>query len=205
MPLPVETPRKRVTTRPHHRAYALLGAALAVVLWHDGMAADAPVAALRAAMTERLSAMPDVARHKWNANSAIEDRAQESAVLAAAVDAGTPTGLDAEIVRRAVAAQIEAAKQVQFAVIDALKASNAGRIGDVPDLGAILRPQIAAATTAFIQTLAAALPALQQCETASALRSPPQVLAAYTNAWNTAADGVIAAAGGPNRAICPAK
>lgn len=189
----------------HGRSHAVrvaVGIALAAALAAAGFPADAPVMALKAAMVDRLGAMSDVAHYKWNARAAVEDRAQEAAVVAAAVGAAQETGLDAHVVRRAIEAQIDAAKQVQFAVTESLKARGAGRIEDVPDLDTSLRPRIGAATKAVVDNLAPALPSLRQCDMAAALRARPAALAAFPEAWDAAADGVIAAAGGPDRQAC---
>lgn len=188
------------------RLSAWAGAALVAALpagCGGAHASDADVAALKTAMAARLAAMPDVAHHKWNAGTAVEDPVQEAAVLEAAIGAGRQAGLRAETVRQAMLAQIDAAKQVQSAVTNGLLSSGAGPLEDVPDLGTVLRPQIAAATASFIEALAAALADLKRCDAASALRFRPETLATYAEAWSTAAEGVIAAAGGPDRASCP--
>lgn len=165
--------------------------------------ADDPVMALKAAMTDRLAAMPDVARHKWNAGAAVEDRAREEAVIAAAIEAGRDAGLDAQAVGQAITAQIEAAKLVQSALFDRWTIAGEGRFADVPDLGTELRPRISAATRAVVERLATALPDLAACAGASALRDRPDALAGFEAAWDVAADGVVAAAGGPSREACP--
>jgi len=176
---------------------------VAAAFGEAGLAADTAVTTLKAAMEDRLAAMPDVARHKWNTGAAVEDRVQEAAVLTAAIDAGRRVGMEAETVRTAIESQIEAAKQIQAAVIVALQTAGSGPVAHVPDLASVLRPRIGAATTAVIETLPAAIPALRTCKGASALRSHPTTLAAFPQAWNVAADGVVAAIGGPGRANCP--
>ncbi|WP_191058766.1 gamma subclass chorismate mutase AroQ [Geminicoccus harenae] len=182
----------------------LIPVAAAVLLALPGAAlADTPLALLKAAMAERLAAMPDVARHKWNSGAAVEDRAQEARVVEGAVAAGQELGLAPEVVRSVAIAQIEAAKLVQSALIEQWQAEAAAKFTDVPDLAAVLRPAIGSATEAIIGNLKPAAPALRECAGAGELRAVPEALASYAAAWQVAADGVIAAQGGPARTACP--
>jgi chorismate mutase len=175
----------------------------AVLALPDAALADAPLAQLKAAMAGRLAAMPDVARHKWNSGAAVEDRAQEARVVDGAVAAGQELDLAPDVVRGVAIAQIEAAKLVQSALIEQWRAEAAAKFADVPDLATALRPAIGSATQAIVGNLKQAEPALQECPGAGELRAVPQSLASYEGAWQVAADGVIAAVGGPARADCP--
>jgi len=169
----------------------------------DAALADTPLAQLKAAMAERLAAMPDVARHKWNSGAAVEDLAQEARVVDGAVAAGAELGLVPDVVRSVAVAQIEAAKLVQSSLIEQWRAEAAAEFTDVPDLATVLRPAIGSATQAIVGNLKQAEPALQECPGASELRAVPQTLVSYEPAWQVAADGVIAAVGGPARTACP--
>lgn len=153
-------------------------------------------------MVDRLAAMPDVARHKWNIGAPVEDPVREQVVIEAAVREGEERGLAAETLRLAVAAQIEAAKTIQASLIGRWTEEQAGAFRDVPDLAAVLRPRIQEATQALVARFAAARMALRQCEAATALRALPPSLDDFPAAWNQAADGMIAAAGGPARRSC---
>jgi len=176
---------------------------LAVQLPASAAAADEPVLALRVAMVDRLTLMPDVARHKWNAGAAVADPPREEAVIAAAIAAGRDAGLGAEAVESAIRAQVDAARLVQAMLFDRWKGAGEGPFMEVPDLATVLRPRISAATAAVVDGLAGALPALAACAGASALREYPDALAGFEAAWDRAADGIIAAAGGPPPEACP--
>lgn len=157
---------------------------------------------LRQAILDRLLAMPDVAAHKWTTGKPVEDRAQEIAVIDAAIRAGAVVGLPAETVKRAISAQIEASKLIQQDLISQWQARSAPRTDDIPDLNSTLRPRIARATTTLIEGLAAAGPHLRNCNTAAAMRAQPEAIVAFPRAWDKAVDGVIAAVGGPDRSVC---
>ncbi|WP_159716446.1 chorismate mutase family protein [Geminicoccus flavidas] len=182
----------------------LIPVVAAVLLILPGAAlADTPLALLKAAMADRLAAMPDVARHKWNSGAAVEDRAQEARVVEGAVTAGRELGTAPEVVSKVATAQIEAAKLVQSSLIEQWRTEAAAEFTDVPDLASVLRPAIGGATQAIIGNLKQAEPALRECAGAGELRAVPEALAPYATAWQVAADGVIAAVGGPARTACP--
>ncbi len=162
----------------------------------------AKLSVLRAAILDRLLAMPDVAAHKWNTGKPIDDQAQEVAVIDAAMRAGAELGLPGEAVRRAMTAQIEAAKLIQRDLISAWSARQAPRVESIPDLNSDLRPRIARATESLIEGLAKSGPHLRDCDAATVVRAQPEAIAAFPQAWDKAVDGVIAALGGPDRSAC---
>ncbi|WP_051329040.1 gamma subclass chorismate mutase AroQ [Geminicoccus roseus] len=164
--------------------------------------AEAPVEALREAMVLRLEAMPDVARHKWNNGSPVEDLPREQVVIEAAVREGEGLGLADSVVRPAVAAQIEAAKAVQAALIVRWTAEESGPFAGVPDLASVLRPQVQEATSAFLRALAGALADLRECAAVLELRALPPALSDHPEAWRIAAEGVLAAAQGAAAPAC---
>jgi cyclohexadienyl dehydratase len=111
-----------------------------------------PLGSLLAALDERLALMPDVAEAKRASGSAIEVPDREAKVIETAVEevrrrlpqatAGRRTDLDAEreaAVRSLFRAQIEAAKQIQFAT---LARPPTTRSNPPPDLDARLRPAL---------------------------------------------------------------
>jgi chorismate mutase len=178
-------------------------AVLASILLLPGAGrAEAPVEALKEAMVLRLTAMPDVARHKWNSNAPVEDLPREQVVIEAAVQEGAEFGLAEDIVRPAVAAQIEAAKVVQAALIDRWAREKAGSFVGVPDLATVLRPQIQQATSDLLRSFAGALADLRGCEAAQELRTLPPALHDQPDAWRIAAEGFVVAASGPASPAC---
>ena len=103
-----------------------------------------PLAALLAAMDERLSLMIAVAESKRILGKSVEDLAQEARVLEAAVQGVTEAArsqgrepLDTAAVRGFFKAQIEAAKAIQYKTLE-----GAATMSDPPDLVNELRPAL---------------------------------------------------------------
>jgi chorismate mutase len=160
----------------------------------ESQAADGAAGRLREAMIERLGAMPDVARHKWNSHAAVEDPPREKLVVDAAIAEGQELGLAPRAVRTAVEAQIEAAKIIQAGLIARWSAEQASPFAGVPDLATVLRPRIQQATSGIVAGLAGSIDELGSCEAVRDLRDLPAALQAYPAAWAVAVEGVIAAA-----------
>lgn len=160
----------------------------------ESRAADGAAGRLREAMIERLGAMPDVARHKWNSHAAVEDPPREKLVVDAAIAEGQELGLAPSAVRAAVEAQIEAAKIIQAGLIARWSAEQASPFADVPDLATELRPRIQQATAEIVTGLAGSIDELGRCNVVRDLRVVPAALQAFPAAWAVAVDGVIAAA-----------
>ena len=111
-----------------------------------GPAVATPLHALLAALDERLALMPIVGVAKRREGIALVVERREAAVLAAAVEAVREAAAAAkmppppgDLVRAAFRAQIEAAKQVQWA---ALKDSRYERPEVVPSVDEVLRPAL---------------------------------------------------------------
>jgi chorismate mutase-like protein len=185
-----------------HLNFLPAAAAAIVLALPGGASAELLPTRLKNAMAERLAAMPDVARHKWNSGASVTDDAQEAKVIEKVVASGEELGLAPELVHQVALAQIEAAKIVQSALIEQWRAQAAPAFPDIPDLATVLRPTIAEATAGIVASLPEAMPALAECAGATDLRTAPSSLEAYAGAWAVAADGVVAAAGGPTRAFC---
>jgi chorismate mutase-like protein len=115
---------------------------------------------LRTLLAERLALMPDVARHKWNSRSPIEDPAREAAILAGLRREAEALGLPAPWAQQVFRAQIEAAKVIQRGLFARWEATSQERFTDVPDLANVLRPRLDALTGQLLHALAAAWPAL---------------------------------------------
>ncbi len=137
------------------------------------VSAAAPLAALAAAIEERLSLMPWVAEAKRAQGSALRDPAQESTVLAAAGEAmraaagraGLPVP-DAAATRGLFQALIDAAREVQVQTL-----ASEARAAQPPDLDATLRPALARISER-IAALAVRLPADLEPAAARAALAP---------------------------------
>ena len=105
-----------------------------------------PVAALLAAIDERLDLMPGVAEAKRGAGGAVEDREREAIVIERALEAaqkarpaGDPRSVNAAALRALFRAQMEAAKDIQVAVLASPPPDD---VGKPADLRAELRPAL---------------------------------------------------------------
>ncbi|MBJ7313786.1 gamma subclass chorismate mutase AroQ [Rugamonas sp. CCM 8940] len=120
--------------------------------WSKGAALAGPDALL-ALMDERLALMPDVARHKWNIQAAIEDLPRERAIIAALARQAAEAGVPAAWAESFFKAQIEAAKTVQRDLFERWRQQKAGRFEQVPDLARELRPRLDALTPLLLKAL----------------------------------------------------
>ncbi|KQV52213.1 gamma subclass chorismate mutase AroQ [Massilia sp. Root335] len=109
---------------------------------------------LRQAIDQRLLLARDVARAKWNAKAAIEDRPREEQVIAAAVRQGRGLGLPEAWIRSVFRAQIEASKTVQRELYRRWRAEDAGRFDDAPDLANTIRPELDRLTAQLLRSMA---------------------------------------------------
>jgi chorismate mutase len=94
------------------------------------------------ASAQRLALAREVALAKWDNGAPVEDLARERQVVRAAVAAGREKGLSADFVNRFFAAQIEANKLIQYALL-----TKWSRQGKAPrhvriNLAQTARPQI---------------------------------------------------------------
>ncbi|UJF18476.1 chorismate mutase [Vibrio sp. SS-MA-C1-2] len=80
----------------------------------SSMAQDAEPLDLFKTINERLSYMEDVGAYKTQHNIAIEDRARESVVIEKASESAQHSGLNKDSVKDFFAAQISAAKAIQY-------------------------------------------------------------------------------------------
>lgn len=119
-------------------AGAILAAMVAFAA--TGAAAD-EAARVHALIAERLGYMKDVAVFKDERGIAVEDVAREKVVLDAATEAAADKGLEAQSVRAFFAAQIEAAKAIQFCFVERWDGDEA-RPSEAMDLRAKVRPAL---------------------------------------------------------------
>lgn len=104
--------------------------------------APAPLAPLLATISERLAVADQVALTKWDSGKPIQDSPREAQVIAAAAKLAPTYSLDAQEVSQFLAAQIEANKLVQYALL--AKWHEAGKAPDTPrpDLVGQIRPHL---------------------------------------------------------------
>ena len=128
--------------------------------WPQGTPAGIALEPLRRLMDQRLALMPEVARYKWNAKSAIEDLPREKIIIdglkAEALALGVPDAWAEKFFR----AQIEAAKVIQREHFERWQRQGAQKLADAQDLATVIRPRLDALTPQLLRELAAAWPAL---------------------------------------------
>lgn len=111
-------------------------------------------------MGERLALMPDVARHKWNSRTPIEDPARERQIIDGLKRDAESFGVPAMWAERFFRAQIEAAKVIQREHFARWEKAGQGRFEAVTDLASVIRPRLDGLTARLLRELAAVWPAL---------------------------------------------
>ena len=104
--------------------------------------------------------MPDVARYKWNHQSAIDDPVREGQIIAGLGKEAEALGIPAAWAEQFFRAQIEAAKTVQRDLFTRWQREAARKFDDAPDLANVTRPKLDALTPQLLRELAMAWPAL---------------------------------------------
>jgi chorismate mutase-like protein len=115
---------------------------------------------LRQLMEQRLALMPDVARHKWNNQSPIEDLPREQKIIDSLKEQASALGVPGGWAERFFRAQIEAAKTIQREHFARWQAADQGKFSNVPDLDKVIRPELDRLTPLLLRQLAACWPAL---------------------------------------------
>jgi chorismate mutase len=115
---------------------------------------------LTGVMSRRLAISEDVARVKWNTKAPVEDLPREQAVLASVRKLAVQAKLDPDRVAAFFAAQIEASKVVQNALIERWTAERRPPFTNAPDLARDLRPQLDRLTFDLLAAYAVAQTAL---------------------------------------------
>lgn len=131
-------------------------------------------------MADRLALMPDVARHKWNTRTAIEDLVREQQIIDGLKREAEALGVPATWAERFFRAQIEAAKVIQRELFARWERGVQGVFADAPDLATVTRPRLDALTPRLLRELAMAWPALSDPDqqgrvTSMARRLPPSL------------------------------
>ena len=163
-----------------------------IALTNAGRAGPASdVLSLRALLIERLGLMQQVAAYKWNNKLPINDPVREANVLKAALARSRAAGLDLDVARRFIVAQMEAAKIVQRRYFETWREEDVGTVPGVPDLASELRPKIGALSGDLIAAMAGNRERLRSCSAVSVLRPVPPVLSSVPRAWEVAIGGVL--------------
>jgi cyclohexadienyl dehydratase len=111
-------------------------------------------------IAHRLQLMEGVAAYKYLNDRQVSDPAREASVLAAGKSVAYRGGLDPETVAPFVQAQMDAAKEIQSALIAQWREGGADKPASSLDLSKELRPAITAATKAVVEQLALTAPLL---------------------------------------------
>jgi chorismate mutase len=113
---------------------------------------------LLSSIEQRLNIADQVALSKWDSKKAVEDRAREREVIAAAVLLAPQHSLEPAMVEQFFAAQIEANKLVQYGQLANWRAAGQAPDTPRPDLVKTIRPQLDALQTTLLEQLAAFAP-----------------------------------------------
>lgn len=152
-------------------ALTAVGAAAMVVSFGAARAEADALDRLLTLIGERLDVMPDVARHKFNTGSAVDDLPREAQVLAQVTAQAESAGAPRALAERFFQAQIDAAKTIQRARIAAWQAEGRGPFAAVPDLATQIRPKLDALTPKLIAALRDAAPSLAYPDVAARLEA----------------------------------
>lgn len=146
---------------------------------------------IRDLLIERLALMEQVAAYKWNAQRPIDDPVREANVLKASMARARAAGLDPNVAKRFITAQMEAAKIVQRHFFAIWREAEPVDISEPPDLVTELRPKIGALSGALIEAVANQSVELESCSAAQVLRPVPSELQPVPEAWTMAVGGVL--------------
>lgn len=138
------------------RASARCAAALLLVLPMTSVRADGDDTALTnliALVSQRLALADPVANWKWQHHQPITDTPREDALLADVQKRAAAAGVDPAFARAFFRDQIDASTQVQKALFDTWRTSQAPS-DPAPDLATVTRPQLDRLTAQLIGALA---------------------------------------------------
>lgn len=131
----------------------------AIAACTQAIAAPSPAPAslepLMQSIEQRLAIADQVALSKWDSRKAVEDRPREQTVIAAAVALAPQYQLDGAMVGQFFAAQIEANKLRQYALLSRWTLAGAAPDSPRPDLVGTIRPQLDVLQKRLLQQLAA--------------------------------------------------
>jgi chorismate mutase len=139
--------------------------------------APAPLTSLLAAMSERLTVADQVALTKWDSGKPIQDSPRETQVIANGQQQAVAHGLEAEDFGQFMAAQIEANKLIQYALLARWQEAGEAPKTPRPDLVKQIRPQLDQLQTRLLQSYAAFAPYRQDPQCPNWLTQQRHVLA----------------------------
>jgi len=148
--------------------------------------AGTPVETLLGLMNERLAVQADVARYKWNAGQAIEDREREAALLATVARLAPEHGIAPDLAQAFFTAQIEAGKAIQRALFQRWRDAGQGRFADAPDLAGVIRPALDRLTPALLSALAAVRPTPSDPDERTRIATAPEAWREMPGVWDIA-------------------
>lgn len=123
----------------------------------DERADNPPAPGLLASlMRQRLALAVDVARSKWNSQTAIEDLDRERLIIAALARQGAHSGLPMAWVEKFFQTQIDASKLVQRELHERWRKAQLGPLETAPDLAKDLRPKFDELTLRLLAALSVA-------------------------------------------------
>ncbi len=159
---------------------------LVLLLAIASSAIAAPPEELKDAIAARLLLMDDVARYKWNHSLPVVDTQREAALLERTTADAVAIGMPKDYARRVVAAQIEASRTIQLQLVAGWQREKQPPFADVPDLAAVQRPAIDAATHRLLEQLHTAMCTLAEETAPAELQSVPPPLSQQREAWSIA-------------------
>ena len=127
---------------PRFLALPLFLSAIAVCTQATAAPAPASLDPLLQSIEQRLAVADQVALSKWDSHKPVEDRPREQIVISGAKALAPQYNLDEAIVEQFFAAQIEANKLRQYALLSAWTLAGAAPDSPRPDLAGVIRPQL---------------------------------------------------------------
>ena len=112
-------------------------------------------------MDQRLALMTDVARHKWQCKTAIEDSVREQSIIDSRQREAAAQGLPARWAEAFFRAQIEAGKQLQREQFVLWERADSAPAGNALDLKTIIRPRLDKIDAQLLGALAMAWPLME--------------------------------------------
>lgn len=144
---------------------------------------------LRAALTQRLLLMDDVARFKWNGALPIADPARERALLDTLTESSANEHLPVQYLRGALDAQMAAARSLQLQRFATWLATKQQRFTGVPDLQNEQRPAIDRATARLLGAIRSERCIVTDATREQLLRDTPATIPA--GVWALAVNGLF--------------
>ncbi len=139
----------------------------------------------REVVKSRLLIMPDVARFKYETDTPVEDLEREKQIISEFVAKANDKGIEKNLAKQIIIAQISASKSLQNKLIQKWKAAppESKFIGD---LKSTIRPQIDIANAEFLEILVILQKNGYECSSIKKFLSQPSELGNFPEAWSIA-------------------